>query len=564
MKTKERKGQGQTGSPAIRERHEAFNEKSDRLPWLLVAVVILGAGFVRGRLLSFPLERDEGEYAYIGQLMLHGVPPYRAAYSMKLPGTPAVYALMMMVFGQTIEGIHRGLAVINAITILLVFLLARRLFDARAGVVAAATFALLSVGRGSMGMAAHATHFISLFALAGIVALLWAYDTGRRWLFFVAGLCLGTAFLMKQHGAVFIAFGLLYVICREKQQQPRDDRTGLGRLGMLIGGCVLPFVFTCLVLAWAGVFGRFWFWTFGYAKAYLKQQPEGGAAKALYYACQLVIVPNLFLWSLAGIGLFALWFARKRAGRFFLTGLLAFSILAVCPGFYFRTHYFIVMFPAVALLVGSAVWSAFNLGRSMGIAAFVLFLLALSGSLWSQRSFLFLKSPDDLCHEIYHLQPFVESIEVGKYLARRSGPGDRLAVLGSEPQLYFYSGLRSATGYLYMYPMMENHDFSLDMQQNMIEEIETARPRFVVIAFTLGSWLSRTDSDPLRAWIERYVDERYTRVGVAELADGGRPSIYVWDDQAAHYVRRRRPGPRRDAPLWEALLVYRRRESSRL
>jgi len=554
MKTKKRVGLGQTGSPAVKAWPEASNQKSNRLAWFLVGLVILGAGLVRGRLLSFPLERDEGEYAYIGQLMLQGIPPYQAAYSMKLPGTPAVYALMMAVFGETIEGIHRGLAVVNAITILLIFLLARRLFDARAGVVAAATFALLCVGRGSMGMAAHATQFITLFAVAGIVALLWAYDTARDWIFFAAGVLLGMAFLMKQHGAVFIAFGLLYVICRERQQQPRDERASLRRLGLLIAGCVLPFACTCLVLASTGVFGRFWFWTFGYAQHYLQQQPEGGAWKALCHACRLVILPNLYLWSMAGIGLFALWFIRKRAGALFLTSLLAFSILAVCPGFYFRTHYFIVLFPAIALLVGSAIWAASNFGGRFGTAALLLFLLALAGSLWAQRSFLFLKSPDDLSHEIYHLQPFVESIEVGKYLKTHSELGDRLAVFGSEPQLYFYSGLRSATGYLYMYPMMENHDFSLAMQQNMIEEIETARPKFVAIAVTYGSWLARTDSDPLRDWMGHYVDEHYTRVGVAEIADGGRPSIYVWDNEAANYSRR---GP-------DAMLVYRRREPSKV
>jgi hypothetical protein len=312
-----------------------------------------------------------------------------------------------------------------------------------------------------------------------------------------------------------------------------------------------------LILAWAGVFGPFWFWTFDYARRYLGQQPEGGAWLALYLACRLVILPNLYLWSVAGIGLVALWFVPRRPNvSLFLTSFLAFSILAVCPGFYFRTHYFIVLLPAIALLVGAGIWRASNFGSKIGWAALLLFLLALGGSLWSQRSYLFLKSPDDLSHEIYHLQPFVESIEVSKYLKTHSQPGDRLAVLGSEPQLYFYSGLRSATGYLYMYPLMEKHDFALAMQQNMIEEIERAQPKFLVIAVTLGSWMRRDDTyHLLEDWTERYVDEWYTRVGVAQIADGRRPSTYVWDEEAAHHVRQGPP---------EALLVYHRRDTSKL
>src|ERR1051326_3081130 len=82
--------------------------------WLIVACTILLVFAIRARLRQMPLERDEGEYAYAGQLILHGVPPYKDAYNMKLPGTYAAYALIMAVFGQSASGIHIGVAVINA------------------------------------------------------------------------------------------------------------------------------------------------------------------------------------------------------------------------------------------------------------------------------------------------------------------------------------------------------------------------------------------------------------------------------------------------------------------
>ena len=43
--------------------------------------------------LDLPLERDEGEYAYVGALLLGGAAPYEGAYTMKLPGTHGAYAL---------------------------------------------------------------------------------------------------------------------------------------------------------------------------------------------------------------------------------------------------------------------------------------------------------------------------------------------------------------------------------------------------------------------------------------------------------------------------------------
>ena len=74
--------------------------------WLLLILALVAV--VRIRLLSMPLERDEGEYAYAGQLMLEGEPPYRLIYNMKMPGTYAAYAWIMAVFGQSAAGIHLG------------------------------------------------------------------------------------------------------------------------------------------------------------------------------------------------------------------------------------------------------------------------------------------------------------------------------------------------------------------------------------------------------------------------------------------------------------------------
>ena len=55
---------------------------------VIVSLALALAALVRWRVLTVPLERDEGEYAYIAQLLLQGIAPYSAAYTMKLPGVP--------------------------------------------------------------------------------------------------------------------------------------------------------------------------------------------------------------------------------------------------------------------------------------------------------------------------------------------------------------------------------------------------------------------------------------------------------------------------------------------
>ena len=111
------------------------------ITWAILLTILLAAAAIRWRLLDVPLERDEGEYAYAGQLILDGVPPYRDVYNMKLPGIYAAYAGVLAIFGRRSGASTVGLLVVNSVTILLVFVLARQLVDDFTGLVAAASFA---------------------------------------------------------------------------------------------------------------------------------------------------------------------------------------------------------------------------------------------------------------------------------------------------------------------------------------------------------------------------------------------------------------------------------------
>src|SRR5881398_1319585 len=188
-----------------------------RAGWWTLAVIVFGLVIaIRIRLLGFPLERDEGEYAYAGQLILQGIPPYELAYNMKFPGTYAAYALIMSIFGQTIFGIHLGLLLVNTATSGLIFLLGRRLMNnSTAGIAAATTYTVLSVSPSVLGLAAHASHFVMLPVLGGTLVLL-NESNGRNFeRLFVSGVLFGTGLLMKQPAVFFILFGALYLLSND-------------------------------------------------------------------------------------------------------------------------------------------------------------------------------------------------------------------------------------------------------------------------------------------------------------------------------------------------------------
>ncbi len=95
------------------------------LPLALLSLVLAVSFIVRIRLLNAPLERDEGEHAYLAQTILAGHPPWALAYNLKLPGTDFMYALFLALFGQTAVAIRLGLLLVNIATVLLIALLGK-------------------------------------------------------------------------------------------------------------------------------------------------------------------------------------------------------------------------------------------------------------------------------------------------------------------------------------------------------------------------------------------------------------------------------------------------------
>src|SRR5208283_4415335 len=159
----------------------------------------------------------------MGQLILDGVPPYLEAANMKLPGTYYAYSAILAIFGQTVTGIHIGLIIVNLLSTVFLFLIARRLIGSAGAALAGAAFIILSADTSVLGLFAHATQFVVMFALAGTWLLQESSGSKRRMLIlWGAGLCFGLAFLMKQSGAFFALFGFLWLLYGALRQRPID------------------------------------------------------------------------------------------------------------------------------------------------------------------------------------------------------------------------------------------------------------------------------------------------------------------------------------------------------
>ena len=493
---------------------------------LFLCLTVAFVAYVRIRLADVPLERDEGEYAYAGQLLLQGIPPYKLAYNMKFPGTYYAYSVILAIFGQTPRGVHLGLLAINVATIVIVLFLGRRLVGSFGGGVASATYAVMSLDRWVLGVFAHATHFVVLPALAAFLLLFRAVESRRAIDFFAAGALVGIAVLMKQH-AVF--FGVLAVAMafsmKSSDGDYSRDRSGTRRAALVLAGSVVPPLVTCLVLAWEDVFPQFVFWTFQYATEYVSQTTVSFGVAMLRFAIREITQASVWLWALSAAGLATLGMAHVGSGaRVFLIGLLVASCAAIVPGFFFREHYFILLLPAAALLTGSFLVYVEDVAGTVmtPIAARVCAVAILAGAVGAfvvhESDYLFSMTPDDVSRTRYGTNPFIEAVVVAESIRKDTGADDRIAVIGSEPEIYFYSNRKSATGYIYTYPLMEPQRYASSMQDEMIMEIEGARPKYVVFVTVATSWLTRPDSDDrILKWANAFTKACYDEVGAPDL-----------------------------------------------
>jgi len=504
--------------------------------WFFFSIVMLIVLLVRIRLLNTPLERDEGEYAYMGQLMLQGIPPFEIAYNMKLPGTHFMYAFFMSIFGQTAIGIHIGLLVINLCSILFIFLLARKIISNNAGLIAAATYAILSLSNSVFGFAAHATHFLIFPAIAGIFILYKTINSDKKIWYFLSGLLLGIVPIMKQQGVFFCVFGALFLIISFFIYKKIKIKTFSLRFLLFALGGLIPFTLILIILKLSGVFNKFWFWTFQYAIEY-EQQVGINDAFSLFKRMSTVVIKDFYLiWIFAALGIIALFFhpkLKKSPSIFFILLFTIFSFLSVCPGFYFRSHYFIVFLPAIAILFSVFIDFIIHINwrfKLIKYLSYSLLIIPILLGLISQKDYLFKLNPKAIIKNTYgYSNPFIEAVKIAEYVKLNSTKKDKIAIIGSEPQIFFYSDRISATGYIFTFSLKENQNNKYKMQKEMIHEIESSHPKLIIYFHDSIYYISK--------WINPYLQKyHYQITGVVDIYKD--QTIYKWNNEALNYIPR--------------------------
>ncbi len=522
---------GSAGEPAARERRAAI------LGLLLVGATAL---LLRWPVAAIPLERDEGEYAYIAQRWLAGDVPYRDSFDQKAPGVFAAYALVLRFVGSSPAAVHWATQAYTLATLAVIVWLGRRLVSLPDGIAAGLLAALLTVDHGFLGNAANTEQFAILPLAAATATALRAAGPHRLAWSACTGALGAAALLFKPVAApvLLVHLGLLV----------GPGRGGWRSAAAFVAGGLAPVVPALGYFAAKGAWTQFWDATVRHNLEYA----SGTSLRSygLYFWLQIraslaTLVPVCAAAALAPIFLSSETSDRRRVlGS---TGLwLAASLVAVAAGGYFRRHYFILAVPPLALLAGMGLHAAARRIAPPRPAAWLTLAAAAAivGHAVMQSPWYYLTgTPETKSRRIYDVNPFAESPAVARFLAERSRPEDRIFVFGSEPQLLFYAQRQSASRYIYVYPLMMPFEGARQRQLEALAEIDARPPRLIVGVFLHTSLLEQPETPPdLRRGLEERIARDYRLVAVVPLqASGERPIV---KGEAARALWQR-------APLWD-------------
>jgi len=367
------------------------------------------------------LDGDEAIYGSIAALMNGGAPLYaEGGVDNKPPGILWVYAATFRVFGTyQMTAVHVVALLVVAATCLLIFAAGRQLAGARAGVLAAVFYGVMT-GAGNPRLLAANTEVLMMLPLTASLLLM----LRRQWLW--SGVLLAAAGAFRQSAAVDILLLPIAVVYFE----PAPTRVRAAAL--FVGGLAAGLLAGAGLLALTGSLSGFWRWTVGILTQYASSNwtPTGIWTRARDSLVPFVL-DMAVLW-VAAIAWAVRW-RRLDSGHRIVVVWLVLSALGSLAGGHLSWHYFIQVMGPLALLSAFAIDSAVRTPLRKQVAAIVAIGVAVPAIAWAAYNV----SADPLTYD--WSPPIAQHELVAAYIRDHTKPGDRVFVWGNWPALYVES-----------------------------------------------------------------------------------------------------------------------------
>jgi Dolichyl-phosphate-mannose-protein mannosyltransferase len=488
--------------------------------------------------IDVPLDRDEGAFGHMGQMILQGGLPYRDGLDHKPPVAFYINAAALVAVPATARGVHVFLAIYNFLTLVCLFFLARVYFDSeRAGLWCAFCYGVVSASPAIQGFTASTEMWALLPISASLLFAVLGVRRGSWWFLILSGAAGAVACWTKQTMVTSIAFVLLYAAVASGRAWLRSAVLWMGS-AVAVSGLIVSYF-------WAhGILGEFIYWCFTYGFVYAKQVSLKDTAEDLRSGLAEFALGNLTVLTVGVVATgWALWRGVRRrryslkisseaAWAVFALGFVIFSLTGTIPGFAYR-HYFAQLAPAVALAGGQG----FRLitGRLRGAAVAVACGLAvIAAPVFADHDYFFERDPNVISRNYFGENPFPESKPVAEYIAGHTAPEDRVLIVGSEPQILFYAKRRSPSPFLMIYPLLTKHARYEEFERQMQREVEAHPPKYIVaIAHIPTSLLVDEGLDPeILKYLTGLFDRDYTLERVRMESEGAPDGEWVSPDDS--------------------------------
>ena len=514
--------------------------------WVLfLAAAVLGFTLVRLLWLNTLLAIDEASGGYIAMQWLHGFPPYENSLDNKGPLYYGIYLLSIKLFGNNIIPVRLFGDSLFALSLLAVFRIGQMWFGARAGVLAVLLYgfaANVPILEGQLAVADSLSMPFLVLSLYFCVRHMSLSGQDSLKNPFFAGLFLAAASLihpLRVLGIIPLAYALLYRFVRlrhEKGSLPHPSTRLTSHAAAAGLGIGLPSAAILLELYREGAVDDLLRVFRERAPSYVAINPD--VTFGHYF---MIIVEGLPIWVAASIGVLILLGRLDYRAGFIFAALVPplLLILGLPPRF---GHKFQAILPMAAIAGGLAVdhlISLYSRRRPRNYVKTLLRTTALSGlmgiillavipSVWLQAKHF----PNYNIHWQFvdwdwaFFSSSDQQLAVADYLKEHAAPGDPILLHGPFPDIYWLSGHRAPSIYVWSYrgPGVDIPD---DEYNKLVEEVKSGE--FAYVGFL--NWPSDEVIDAVRSRYSlettignvRYEFQLYSKPTPAEPVVGTRP-----------------------------------------
>lgn len=519
--------------------------QEDKIGYAALAVILFLVWFIRSNFLLIPFERDEGGYSYYGKMLLEGKLPYRDFYEQKLPGIFYFYASIVWIFGSTVEQLHKAFTLINMLTIVSIYFSLRKLFSAPAGIVGALTYALVSMTPNLSGFTIQAEHGVALFSAVGILFYALSRKSSKWYWYLLSGLAFGMAFMIKTTGLFMMFWGGLILVLDFLFTKEKNFKQFFIRVALYCAGAISVVALLLLIILMKGTMEDMIFWVYSIPKYYVNRIPFDEGVKYFGYSRDAIVQNHKFMWVHAVLALALCLFKQVDwRMKFFTLSLAACSFMTIVPGYYFYGHYWIQLIPGVAILSGMTFFYASEMIGSVAKAqktrlTYVylgIFGILAFSHIQKNKSYYFNPNYTLIMRQVYGNNPFPETMEIAKYLNSVMKPEDKLAVFGSEPELFIYTNKTSPTRHVFFSTIVASIPEHKKFQREFVKDIEAAKPKYFVFYRHSVSLLVQANVDQyVFEWANKYLSDNYKVIGVVDMPEQQLNSTYAFGKDAETY-----------------------------